>query len=265
MSHNCGSTCKRKQTPPFRCETCRRSASLSPRRHANPREIGAAVDMYFDGLSYRRVADNMGEHFNLHTNPTTVFRWVQEQSRRATEAARDCKVTTGDKWVADEVAVKVGGKQYWLFNVMDSETRFVLAAYLSPERTARAAQTALSMAREQSATPPKSVKTDGLPSYRSAVRTAFPTHPVRHVVSQGIRAVINNNLSERLQGTFRDRDKTLRSMKLRETGQTYIDGLVVAYNYFRPHMGIGGKRPVEKAGGAAPFEKWADVAGMPND
>ena len=265
MSHNCGSTCKRKQTPPIPCATCRRSASLSPRRHANPKEIGAAVDMYFDGLSYRRVAENMGEHFNLHTNPTTVFRWVQEQSRRAAEVAKDYKVSTGDEWVADEVAVKVGGKQYWLFNVMDSETRFVLAAYLSPNRTARAAQTVLSMARDQSANPPKRVKTDGLRSYQRGVRGTFPTHQVKHVVSKGIRAEINNNLSERLQGTFRDRDKTLRSMKLRETGQNCIDGLVLSYNYFRPHLGIGGKRPAEKAGAATLFEKWADVAAMPDD
>ena len=46
-------------------------------------------------------------------------------------------------------------------------------------------------------------------STSAGIRTAFPTHGVKHVVSQGIRAVINNNLSERLQGTFRDRDKTL--------------------------------------------------------
>ncbi len=41
---------------------------------------------------------------------------------------------------------------------------------------------------------------------------AFPTRPVKPVASQGIRAEISNNLSERLQGTIkgRDRDKTLR-------------------------------------------------------
>ena len=72
------------------------------------------------------------------------------------------KVTTGGVWVADEVVVKVGGKNYWLFNVnvMDSDTR------------------------------------------RDATPRAFPTRRVKHVVSKGIRAEINNNLSERLQGTI---------------------------------------------------------------
>ena len=98
------------------------------------------------------------------------------------------------------------------------------------------------------------------------MRRAFPTHPVKHVVSQGIRAVINNNLSERLQGTFRDRDKTLRSMKKQDTGQNYIDGLVLDYNYFRPHMRLeDDKTPDDAAGTEVPFKSWADIATMEQD
>lgn len=260
MSHKCGSTCKRKQANPTRCDTCRRAASSSPTHHASAKERAAAVDMYFDGFSYRKVARHMGDHHNLETTPVTVYRWVQDYSQRASDIAKDFPVNTGDEWVADEVAVKVGGKQYWLFNVMDSKTRFVLAAYLSPERTTRAAQTANGMARDRAAEPPERIKTDGLRSYREGVARAFPSHVVKHVVSEGIRAQLNNNLSERLQGTFRDRDKTLRSMKKRGTGQAYIDGLVLDYNYFRPHMGLGEKTPAVSAGADAPFKSWVDIA-----
>ena len=174
------------------------------------------------------------------------------------------KVDTGRVWVADEVAVKVGGKNYWLFNVMDSQTRFLLAAYLSPTRTTRDAATALAMARQRSNNPPVAVKTDGLASYQDAMSRAFPTHRVRHVVSKGVKADINNNLSERLQGTIRDRDKTLRGLKARETGQAYVDGLVTHYNpvYFRPHESLKGKKPAEAAGAEIPFDSWEDVAAM---
>ena len=147
---------------------------------------------------------------------------------------------------------------------MDSQTRFLLSAYLSPTRTTRAAATTLALARERSSNPPRQVKTDGLRSYQDAVPRAFPTHPVKHVVSQGIRAQINNNLSERLQGTIRDRDKTLRGLRARETGQAYIDGLVTHYNpvYFRPHESLKGKKPAEAAGAELPFTSWEDVAAM---
>ena len=69
----------------------------------------------------------------------------------------------------------------------------------------------------------------------------------------------DNNLSERLQGTFRDRDKTLRGLKGRETDQAYVDGLVTHYNFFRPHESLDGKKPAEAAGAEIPFKYWGDV------
>ena len=276
MGHLCGSTCKRKTGE--RCDTCRSGgggarvvmldANGKPikaegkRPHATPHEKGAAVDMYFDGLSYRRVARNMEQYFGRETNPATVYRWVRELTGTADDVLRPMKVDTGREWVADEMVVNVGGQKMWLFNVMDSDTRFVLAAYLTPERTARAAQTTLAMARERSTNPPAVLKTDGLRSYRQALPRAFPTRPVKHTVSQGIKAQINNNMSERLQGTFRDRDKTLRGLEGRDTGQTYVDGLVLHYNYFRPHQSLEGKKPAEAAGAELPFKDWDDVAAV---
>ena len=102
----------------------------------------------------------------------------------------DSPIPTGDEWIADEISLKVGGKQYWIFSVMDADSRAVLAAYLSRERTARAAATALSMARERADRPPNRIKTDGLRSYRQGVKTTFLLWEVKDVVSQGIRAKI---------------------------------------------------------------------------
>ena len=148
---------------------------------------------------------------------------------------------------------------------MDSKSRFLLAAYLSPTRTTRAAATALAMARQRAEKLPVIVKTDGLASYRDAMPRAFPTHRVNHMVSQGVKAEINNNLSERLQGTIQDRDKTLRGLKSRATRQAYVDGLVTHYNYFRPHESLKGKRPAEAAGAELPFDSWKDVAAMKSE
>ena len=222
--------------------------------------VGAGVDMYYDGISYRRTAENIGDYFHRPTTAMTVLNWVRNLTDKARDVTADTKIATGNEWVADEMQVRVGGEKMWLFNVMDSKTRFVLAAYLSKERTKRAAQRTMEIARDRAKNPPDRIKTDGLRSYQRGIKDAFPDDDVKHVVSQGIRAVINNNLSERLQGTFRDRDKTLRALKGRDSGQEYLDGLVINYNYFRPHQSLDGKRPVEAAGAEAPFKSWQDVA-----
>ena len=274
MGHLCGANCKRKTGQS--CRTCRSSGTVrfvqlddrgkpikptdGQRRHATPHEKGTAVDMYFDGVSYRKTAQNVKQYFGRETTQVSIYRGVRELTAKADSILKPMKVDTGDVWVADEVVVNVGGKNYWLFNVMDSDSRFMLAAYLSPTWTARAAATAL--ARERAQSPPEQIKTDRLPSYRRAMPRAFPTRKVEHVVSKGIRTEINNNLSERLQGTIRDRDKTLRGLKSRETGQAYVDGLVTHYNYFRSHESLKGKRPAEAAGAELPFTSWEDVAAL---
>ena len=188
MGHLCGSTCKRKTGGV--CAPCRRPGKgrvavlddkgkpvkpAGKRPHATPHEKGAAVDMYFDGVSYRRTAENIGHYFGRETSPGSVYAWVRDLGAKANEALGQMKVTTGDTWVADEMVVNVGGKKFWLFNVMDSKTRFVLAAYLSPVRTTRAAATALAMARERAENHPEEIKTDGLRSYSDAMPRAFPT------------------------------------------------------------------------------------------
>ena len=278
MGHLCGSSCKRKTGQS--CDTCRTSGKArvaildangkpvkpeGKRPHATPHEKGAAVDMYFDGLSYRRVARNMEEYFGRETSRMGVYRWVRDLTATADDVLRPIPVNTGREWVADEMVVNVGGQKMWLFNVMDADTRFVLAAYLTPDRNTRAAQTTLALARERSVNPPEELRTDGLASYRQALPRAFPTRKVKHIVSKGIKAQINNNLSERLQGTFRDRDKVLRGLEGRDTGQAYIDGLVLHYNYFRPHEGLDDKRPAEAAGAELPFQSWQDVAAVRAD
>ena len=201
MRHLCRSTCQRKTGQP--CQSGRTSGGArvvqlddcgkpvkpdGKHPHATPHEKGAAVDLYIDGLSCRRIAENMDQYFGQETGSTGVYRRVRESTEMADSVVKPMKVATGGIWVADEVVVSVGGKKYWLFNVLDSDTRFMLAAYLSPTRTTRAAATALAMARQRAENPPRRVKTDGLRSYRDAMPRAFPTHPMKHVVSQGIKA-----------------------------------------------------------------------------
>ncbi len=121
------------------------------------------------------------------------------------------KAKTGKHWVADESSVDVGGEQMWNWNVMDEETRYILASHLSPHRDKKAAVATMEKDRFAASEPPETTKTDHLSAYGDAIKEVFPD--TRHVRSKGMRPpVLNNNLSERLQGTYRQRTKTLRGL-----------------------------------------------------
>jgi hypothetical protein len=70
----------------------------------------------------------------------------------------------------------------------------------------------------------------------------------------------NNNLIERLNGTVRERTKVMRGMKTVESSGAILDGWVVHYNHFRPHMGLKNQTPAQAALAEIPLKQWDDVA-----
>ena len=248
----------------YRCNKCGkkfREPDVFPEgRHFKAQHIGDALQGYFDGQSYRQAARSLGRTFKTEPpDESTIFHWVQNYSRAAYKIMTTNKVKTGPEWVADEMVVRVGGKKYWLWNIMDRASRYTLAIHLTPKRDTLAAKILLRKAIEVTSTTPKVIKTDGLGSYVGAIKELFPK--TRHIQSAGLDDPLHhNNHSERLQGTIRDRDKILRGLQSMESGQNYLDGWQVDYNYFRPHEGIGERAPAEALGIERPFRNWREVA-----
>ena len=247
----------------YECKTCgkkfRRPDQFAKGRRFPIQQVGLSLQAYFDGLSYREMARNIGYSFGIAPGKSSIYSWIQGYSRAVNEATKDLKVPVGDTWVADEILLKTGGKKLWLWNVMDKDSRYLLATHLTPRRNARAAEIVFRKALAVADRPPGMVITDGLPSYIKPIRKVLGSR-TNHVQVQSLDAKVNNNLSERLQGTIRDRDKVLRAMKTRETGQNYLDGWTYDYNHVRPHLGLKGRTPASVAGVRTPYRTWNDVA-----
>lgn len=244
------------------CKTCKkafRAGGKAQGRKMDAEMMGSAIRDFYTGKSYKQIAEGLKEEYDLKKEPSkaTIYEWVTTYTDNALKQMDGHKAKTGGHWVADEMQVDVGGKKVWLWNVMDSETRYILASHLTLRRDAQAARIVFRKAVEAADKPPKTITTAKLKSYIKPIRHLMPE--ARHMQSEGLRADINNNLSERLQGTLRGRTKTLRGMYSIETGQRYLDGWALNYNLFRPHLSLRSKAPVAKAKLAVPFKEWADV------
>ena len=220
--------------------------------------MGVAVRMFYSGMNYKQIAEAMEKAFDIpKSSKATIYEWQRDHTDTAVEEMKNHPTQVGEAWVADEMQVCVGGEKMWNWNVMDEVTRYILASHLSKERDSKAAETVMEKAAAASATEPKPIKTNWLASYPGAVSLVFPY--TKHTQSNGIRAKINNNLSERLQGTNRQRTKTFSGMDSLEAGQHYLDGWTLTYNLFRKHEALDGNTPGEAAEVNAPFTEWADV------
>ena len=93
------------------------------------------------------------------------------------------------------------------WNVMDAKTRFLLASHLDVRRDEAAAMKNLSQSPGKSGpNPPTRVYTDkwtGLSRSDQENSSLMPSTSNQKVLT----ITINNNLSERMQGTFRSREK----------------------------------------------------------
>jgi len=55
----------------------------------------------------------------------------------------------------------------------------------------------------------------------------------------------------------------LRGLKKPETARRFIEGWLIHYNYFRPHISLKGKTPARKAGIILSANDWLDVVSEP--
>ena len=94
----------------------------------------------YSGMSYKQIAENMVEMYDIpEPSKATIYEWVRDNTAVALREMENHKAQTGDEWVADEMQVTVDGQKYWNWNVMDTDTRYILASHLSKRRDARAA------------------------------------------------------------------------------------------------------------------------------
>lgn len=251
----------------YKCKPCDKKFTDNgalPGRKIPANQVGSALSLFFEGLSYRDIQRNMDQQFGFTPSTATLYEWVRDYTARGRDFLDDFKAETGDEWVADETVIKADGEKLWLWNVVDVSTRYLLATHVSRTRTIPDAEKLFREARSRAARKPRRIVTDGLRAYQEGIERVFggDTH---HDVSEGLRAALNNNLSERMQGTFKERLKVMRGLESKETAEEFFDGFTLYYNHLRPHSGLRGRTPARAADVPFVFQNWIEVAHLHDD
>lgn len=231
------------------------------KRRADPDNIARALELYFRGMSIRTVREYLEQVERLKVSHMTVYRWVAGYSALAAKWMDAQGPRTSDRWHVDETVVNVNGSNEYLWNVLDHETRFLLATHLSHDRSVANTRTPLRKAKAVTKDLPRDVLTDGMNAYPVAVgkelgRRATPFddpklvrmnwfNPHRRVPS--IRAAESNNRIERLHGTEKQRFKVMRAFDGMRGASVLAEGHRVHYNLVREHQALG-MTPGEAAG-----------------
>jgi len=241
----------------YMCKDCNRrfvDNLYFERLKCNPKIICATLDLYFKGISLRKISDHLKQFYTLDIHFTTIYYWIKRYIEIMDNYVSQFKPKLGSVWQVDEMMIDIDGDWYYLWNVMDEFTRFHLASVISKERNVDKARKAFQVAKKRSHNDRHHcIVSDGLHSYKKAINKEF--HTVKketiHIGNTGIRgkyyrnAKFFNNAVERLQGTVRDRNKTQRGLKSEET--TFVKGHQLYYNFIKPHESLNGYTPAHFA------------------
>ena len=215
-----------------------------------------ALNLYYDGLSLRKTQRNLEQIYGIKVSQVTILNWIKKYSKLVKEYMTTFTPQLSGLWHEDETMLQCEGKNIWFWEMIDEDTKFLVASHLSGTRSLEDTIAIFKKGLDQSKVRPKAVFVDGSLVYNSAFNKVFysryKAQRVELVQKVGIRARETNNIVERLHGTLKDRTKPMRGLKAFESTKSILEGYAIHYNYVRPHQSLNGKTPAQAAQMTAP-------------
>jgi putative transposase len=179
-------------------------------------------------LSFRDVEEMLAER-GIRVSYETVRRWVSKFGTEYSEKLRRCETRRGRTWHLDEMAVKIAGRQHWLWRAVD-EHGTTLDVLLQKHRDTEAAERFFRRLLDQAGAPPERITTDKLGSYAAAIRRLPHLEGVDH---QKVRAALRcNNRVEQAHQPTRIRERRMGRFRCPTSAQRFLSAFARISNLF---------------------------------
>jgi putative transposase len=262
----------------YYCDDCNKKfvgTDALPGHRVSPSFIASALNEYYDGLSFHDIENNIERQTDTDISHTAINKWVDKYTNEAIKQTKNLHPEVGNTWIADETYIRIdkskdrvinpydkSRKAKWVvfWDIIDADTRFLLASHVTSTRSTQDAKILMEKAAKRAGKTPKVVVTDSLAAYLDGIELAFGGD-TKHKQGEPFSIENNTNLIERFHGSIKERTKVMRALKNKKTLQRFMDGWLVHYNFFRPHMSLNGRTPAEEAGIKYENRSWADIVG----
>mgnify|MGYP001614707490 CR=1 FL=1 len=245
----------------YKCLDCKNRFSIDNgfwkmKNHEN--KITACLDMYYSGMSLRKIQSHLQMFAPHNCHHVTIYRWLVKYANMISTLTDNLQTEGGQELMSDEMEYHRLGEQNWFVDVLDIETRFIVVSDYMKSRTIDNLTKVLKQGKQKTGDRIKIVTTDCLAGYDKVLRRSFGLQSSYHATSRTKSKIIHNKVKadergfnykiERLHNTIRDRTKIMRGFH----GSLYsakmiMKGIEIYYNYVRKHQGIDNKTPAEEA------------------
>ncbi|MEQ8440537.1 MAG: IS6 family transposase [Alphaproteobacteria bacterium] len=189
-----------------------------------PTIIQTAFRLYYRyTLSYRDIEEFLAE-CGIDVSYETIRRWCQKFDLVFARRMRVRRGATNTRWHIDEVFLKIGGRQFYLWRAIDAEGE-VLDVILLPRQDSAAAKKFLWRTMSRVGTQPTEIVSDNWRSSRIAVRKLLP----------GVSHVVGKRLNDRAENSplpTRQRERKQQRFKSTRSAQCFLSIHLAFYNHF---------------------------------
>ena len=214
-----------------------------------PDVIRQAVWLYFRfTLSLRDVEELLAQR-GIEVSYETIRCWTLKFGRLFARNLRRARPRPTTRWHLDEMVVKIRGRRMLLWRAVDDEGE-VLDVLVQKRRNKTAALKLLRKLLKNQGVHPEAIVTDGLASYRAALRELGCKD--RHRPGR----LRDNNRVENSHLVIRRRERKQQKFKSPGSAQRFLSTHSAVYNAFntQPHLI---RRPTLRQFRAAAHQTWA--------
>jgi putative transposase len=257
----------------YKCKKCNNTFVVDNgfyrmRNHEN--KITAGIDLYYKGVSLRKVQEHFQSFYPKNSTHVSVYNWIVKYSMMVANLTDNLPIKCGEEIMSDEMEYHrrahhekgmKGVEQNWFVDTFDLETRFMIIGDYMRSRTIENLTRVLKKTRFKTRKQVKIVTTDGLQGYPRVLRKTFSVDKTYghglHKKSKNPKVIHNivladergfNHPIERLHNTIRERTKIMRGFHgCLASAYAIMKGLEINYNFNRKNLALKGKRPCELA------------------
>ena len=225
------------------------------RMRNHPKKITCAIDLFYRGVSTRKVQEHFQAFYPHNSSNVSVYNWVIKYANMISKFTDNLQLQVGNEVQIDEIEYKrrlyhkkgkKGAEEDYFIDSIDTTTRCLTASNFLNQREIKDLKEVTSIIKERTGKQVKVVTTDGLQGYPRAIKRAWgynlkeQRYNVYHNrVITGDEDETFNFPIERLHNTIRERTKTMRDFHgCIESAQAIMKGFEIFYNFIRKHQGI---------------------------
>lgn len=226
------------------------------RMRNNPQKITCAMDLFYRGVSTRKVQEHFKAFYPHNSDHSTILRWLIKYSKCISKFTDSLKLKIGQEIQLDEVeyhrrkshTAKKGIEQNWFIDSVCPETKFMVASNYAKSRNLNELKNVLRQIKEKTGEQIKVITTDGLLAYPKALGMTFGLNKKKNtkfkpnITHNRVNASKGQGFNypiERMHNNLRARTKTMRGFHGSiESANAIMKGLSIYYNFITKHQAI---------------------------